>query len=72
MFPHRSLILAILRITIFSIEVPEAKSIMCLRQQPRARNVSEIITTETPPVHIIHRQGASLSPLIHSQCQLQV
>ena len=38
MFLHRSLILAILWIAIFSIEVPEAKSIMCLRQQPTARN----------------------------------
>ena len=34
--------------------------------------LSEIRTADTPPVHIIHRQGASLSPLIHSQCQLQV
>ena len=38
MFPHRSLFLAILRVAIFSIEVPEAKSITCLRRQPRARN----------------------------------
>ena len=38
MFPHRSLFLAILRVAIFSIEVPEAKSITCFRRQPRARN----------------------------------
>ena len=38
MFPHRSLFLAILRVAIFSIEVPEVKSITCLRRQPRARN----------------------------------
>ena len=38
MFPHRSLFLAILRVAIFSIEVPEEKSITCLRRQPRARN----------------------------------
>ena len=32
--------------------------------------LSEIRTADTPPVHdIIHRQGASFSPLIHSQCQ---
>ena len=35
--------------------------------------LSEIRTADTLPVHdIIHRQGASFSPLIHSQCQLQV
>ena len=34
--------------------------------------LSEIRTAYTPPVHIIHRKDASLSPLIHSQCQLQV
>ena len=35
--------------------------------------LSEIQTADTPPVHDnIHRQGASFSPLIHSQCQLQV
>ena len=38
MFLHQSLVLAILRVAIFSIEVPEAKSITCLRGQPRARN----------------------------------
>ena len=38
MFPHRLLFLAILRVAIFSIEVPEAKSITCLRRQPRAHN----------------------------------
>ena len=36
--PSPVVIRAILRVAIFSIEVPEAKSIMRLRQQPRARN----------------------------------
>ena len=32
-------------------------------------DLSKIRTADTPPVHIIHRQGASFSPLIHSQCR---
>ena len=31
--------------------------------------LSEIRTADTPPVRIIHRQGASFYPLIHSQCR---
>ena len=37
----------------------------------RPIGLSNIQTANTPPIHDI-KQGASLSPLIHSQCQLQV
>ena len=43
-----------------------------IEQTDTTLGLSEIRTADTPPVHIIHRQGASLSPLVHPQCQLQV
>ena len=59
MFPHRSVILTILRVAIFSIEVPEAKSITCLRRQPMACNAlsfsTEVLKTAPEELPVLKR-----------------
>ena len=74
---HRSISAAFSFFSIFRMPPPpspngEGKLHNKVKQTGSTLGLSKIRTAGSPLVHIIHRQGASLYPLIHSQCQMQV